>query len=205
MNLPSSVPMKKALDDAIIVSGGNNIVLGDDGQIDYVLVERGATTGVQGADTDAADIDLIESLSTTSAGGVDNITANGGNDIILGGRHGDTINAGDGSNLVIGDSGRITAANTGVAQFADVPMTFGLIETIAFGDGGSDSISTGTGRSRWIARHTSSPSRPGSMRSSTTRSGPRSWQACTPAGPSAARWTVNPSLRSRVEIGRAHV
>ena len=32
-------------------------------------------------------------------------------------------------------------------------------------------MSTGTGRLAWMRRHTSSPSKPGSMRSSTTRSG----------------------------------
>ena len=44
---------------------------------------------------------------------------------------------------MIGDSGRITAASAGTPQFSGVPMTFGLIETIEFGDGGSDNITTG--------------------------------------------------------------
>ena len=42
-------------------------------------------------DTNASDIDLIESLSTTAAGGIDNITTLGGNDIVIGGRYGDTV------------------------------------------------------------------------------------------------------------------
>ena len=83
-----------------------------------------------------SDIDLIESLSTTRSGGVDTITTLGGNDIVIGGRFGDTINAGDGDNLVIGDSGRITAASAGAPQFSGVPMTLGLIETIEYADGG---------------------------------------------------------------------
>ncbi len=94
---------------------------------------------------DASDIDLIENLSTTAAGGIDNITTLGGRDIVIGGRFGDTIDAGDGSNLVIGDSGRVTAANAGVPQFSGVPMTFGQIETIEYSDGGSDTVTTGAG------------------------------------------------------------
>ena len=41
---------------------------------------------------------------------------------------------------------------------------------------------TGTGRSRWISRHTSRPSRPGSIRSRTTRSGRSRSHASTPPG-----------------------
>src|SRR5262249_38809397 len=95
--------------DTIDASSGNNIVLGDDGQIDYSRADRITTSG---ADTAASDIDLIESLSTTAGGGVDTITTLGGDDIVLGGRAGDSINVGDGDNLVTGDSGPITAAST---------------------------------------------------------------------------------------------
>jgi Ca2+-binding RTX toxin-like protein len=130
--------------DTITVSSGHNLVLGDDGRIDYVRQERAGS--VPGADTDASDIDLIESLSTNLGGGVDNITTNGGDDIVIGGRFNDTLNAGDGSNLVIGDSGRITAANGNAPrQLPGQPVTLGLIETITFSDGGIDTISTGVG------------------------------------------------------------
>ena len=135
----------------IHAGAGNNIVLGDDGKIDYVRQERDGT--VPGADTEASDIDLIESLSTTAAGGVDNITTNGDNDIVIGGRFGDTVNAGDGQNIVLGDSGRITAAGMNAPQLTGVPMTFGLIETIEFGDGGSDNITTGTGNDIVLGGH----------------------------------------------------
>src|SRR3954469_18937774 len=66
-------------------------------------------------------------------------------------------------------------------------------------------MSTGTGRARWMRRQTSSPSRPGSMRSRTTRSGARRSHASTPAGPSAAMSTANPSLRSRSATASAIV
>jgi Ca2+-binding RTX toxin-like protein len=130
--------------DTINANAGNNIVFGDDGQIDYARAER-APAGTPGADTNASDIDLIESLSTTANGGVDTITTLGGNDIVIGGRFGDTVNAGDGSNVVIGDSGRMTADDVNAPQFPGEPMTFGLTETIQIDDGGSDQITTGTG------------------------------------------------------------
>src|SRR6185436_11827938 len=104
-------------------------------------------TTTPGADTDASDIDLIESLSTTLYGGVDVITTLQGDDIVIGGRFGDTtLNAGEGTNLVIGDSGRITAANSNLARFGALAITFGLIETIEFNDGGVDTITTGLGK-----------------------------------------------------------
>jgi Ca2+-binding RTX toxin-like protein len=122
--------------DIIDVGDGNNIVLGDDGLIDYVV-----------ADGDPSDIDLIDSLSTTTAGGPDTITSGSGQDIIIGGRYGDTIHAGAGDNLVIGDSGRITAANSeAVRQLSGIPMTLGLIESIEPADGGNDTIATLDGK-----------------------------------------------------------
>src|SRR5262249_8374686 len=75
----------------------------------------------------------------------DQITAGSGQDIIIGGRFGDTINAGDGDNLVIGDSGRILAATSNHPQLAGLPITLGMVETIEANDGGNDSITTGTG------------------------------------------------------------
>ena len=59
-----------------------------------------------------------EPVRPPPGGGVDNITTLGGNDIVIGGRFGDTVDAGDGDNLVIGDSGRITAASAGVRNSA---------------------------------------------------------------------------------------
>ena len=65
------------------------------------------------------------------------------------------------------------------------------------------SISTGTGRSAWIRRHTSSPSMPGSITSSTTTSGRSRDAALTPASPSPTASTVQPSAESRCTIACA--
>jgi len=128
-------------DDTIDVGEGNNIVLGDNGLIDYVREERDGT--VPGADTNAGDIDLIESTATTDAGGIDDITSGDGQDIIIGGRMGDTANAGNGDNLVIGDSGRIVAdPDTTPQLLSGHKMSIGRIETIEPDDGGNDTIAT---------------------------------------------------------------
>ncbi|MFO7963509.1 MAG: Calx-beta domain-containing protein [Desulfobacterales bacterium] len=130
--------------EVITAGDGNNIMLGDSGRIDYTRADR--ELAIAGADTNPADIDLIESSSTTAFGGVDVITSGSGSDLVIGGREGDEIDAGAGNNLVIGDSGRITAASTDGPQLAGIPMTFGLIETIEFGDGGVDTVTTLDGR-----------------------------------------------------------
>ena len=82
----------------------------------------------------------MESTSTTAFGGADAITTGAGSDLVIGGRYGDVIGVGAGNNLVIGDSGRVTAASTDGPQLAGIPMTFGLIETVQYGDGGVDQI-----------------------------------------------------------------
>ena len=137
------------LGESTTVKDLTNIVVGDNGQIDDVRVQRGATVNVQGADADPADIDLIESIST-EVGGAANSNLGGGEKtrsqparrLTFCGCFKDMIVAGAGSNLIIGDSGRITAANAIAPRFASVPMTVGLIETTDFGDGGSDEITT---------------------------------------------------------------
>jgi Ca2+-binding RTX toxin-like protein len=121
-------------DDTITTGMGADIVLGDDGQVDYV-----------GTDGNSADIDVIESTSTTAFGGADTIVTSGGDDIVIGGRADDTIDAGDGDNLVIGDSGRITAEDIDAPQMAGQPITLGLVESIQLDDGGDDVITAGTG------------------------------------------------------------
>ena len=137
--------------EVINVGEGNNIVLGDDGAIDYVRAER--EPGVPGADLDASDIDLIVSLSTTAGGGIDDIDSGSGDDILIGGRFGDTIDTVDGNNLIIGDSGIITAASSGATNFSDQPITIGRMETTAFGDGGADTINATAGNDIVLGGH----------------------------------------------------
>jgi Ca2+-binding RTX toxin-like protein len=127
--------------DTIDAGEGSNIVFGDLGYIDFV-----------GLDADPSDIDQIASTETTSFGGADGITSGDGQDIIIGGRFGDTINTGNGDNLVIGDSGRITAAASGLPQLVGLPIVLGVVETTEYTDGGSDAITTGDATSCWVVR-----------------------------------------------------
>ena len=71
----------------------------------------------------------VESL----IGGSDSITTLGGNDIVIGGIDADTINAGEGNNIVLGDSGlarRLTAnaAQLVVSRFSSETRVRSLVE-----------------------------------------------------------------------------
>ena len=83
-------------DDTITGDGDPNVVFGDHGRMQYI----------DGAD-DVTTLHLVESIDVAQ-GGIDTITANGGDDFVLGGARGDLIHAGDGQNVVFGDHGRIT-------------------------------------------------------------------------------------------------
>ncbi len=127
--------------DTILTGADADIVLGDDGHVDYV-----------GTDRDSTDIDTITSTSTTAIGGADTITTLGGDDIVIGGRMDDVIDAGEGSNLVIGDSGSITAGTTDAPQLPGQPITLGVVQTTQPDDGGNDTITAGDGRQHRAGR-----------------------------------------------------
>ncbi|MCH8993134.1 MAG: hypothetical protein IIA44_15450 [Acidobacteria bacterium] len=102
-------------EDTGFFDDGDNIVFGDNGFIDYILL-----------DGDHSDIDRIWSTAPNH-GGSDDITTGEGDDIVIGGEDGeivdggftgsiskdtvngdkDTITAGNGDNLIFGDNGKI--------------------------------------------------------------------------------------------------
>ena len=57
----------------------------------------------------------------------------------------DTITGGDGTNVILGDSGAIYAAASDANRFGALPITIGMVETTAPGIGGNDTIAVGTG------------------------------------------------------------
>src|SRR5206468_1144431 len=77
--------------DRIQAGQGNNVVFGDYGR---VLLANGL-------------LELIVATDT-ALGGADTVTSGAGNDRIIGGQADDSINAGDGANIVLGDSGQMT-------------------------------------------------------------------------------------------------
>ncbi len=80
-----------ALGDTIDVGGGNDLVLGDHGIVTW-LVLGNALQVARAAVTDNA------------SGGADTIRGRAGEDVLIGGAAGDTIDAGEGRDLVFGDN-----------------------------------------------------------------------------------------------------
>ena len=159
--------------DRIDAGDGNNIVIGDSGEIDYVT-----------DDDDRSDIDRIHTTDPDD-GGSDIITTGQGDDIVLAGEDGETvidtdladtrsrgravapgtvtlidpetglpvdgdvIDAGQGRNLVFGDNGAIVSASDtqeqGAASFGGQPIVLGFVETTDEAIGGDDAITTGIG------------------------------------------------------------
>jgi len=140
--------------DTLNAGEGRNIVLGDSGYIDWTARDLGrfyaafgtpARATLAGDDVDATDIDRIFSTEPTD-GGNDTITTGAADDLVIGGQASDTINAGNGNNIVFGDSGQISAAVANAPQFSSLPVTLGLLTSIATDQGGNDVINTGSGR-----------------------------------------------------------
>src|SRR5207249_7927 len=121
--------------DTITGDGDPNVIFGDHGHMQYI---SGAA--------DVTSLHMVESISFAQ-GGVDSITANGGDDFIFGGARGDTIDAGDGSNLVFGDYGYVDyLADLDVndpAPAHDIDVVSSIPS--ATGLGGNDTITTGLG------------------------------------------------------------
>src|SRR5207247_914832 len=120
--------------DTITLGAGTNLVLGDDGRM------------VWDSNGNSSDLDLIESTSY-GVGGSDTIDTGTGNNLIVGGHGDDGISGGSTSNVILGDSGRITAAllQTVATRFggaAGLPITLARVETLANGIGGKDTITT---------------------------------------------------------------
>jgi hypothetical protein len=129
------------LDDIIVANDGedydrdnealprdvDNIVLGDNGFIDFVTQEHVPLDPVGNADP--IDIDRI-STTDPNLGGLDTITTGAGNDFILGGTDDDTIRAGAGNDLVFGDHGLIEAATTTTTLELTREMIAGEVWTI---------------------------------------------------------------------------
>ena len=129
----------------IAADDGNNIVFGDYGLIDYLAEESAYASPIIPQRTN--DIDRIWSIDT-GLGGNDDITTGNRNDIILAGADVDTVKAGDGNNIVFGDSGQVTAAASDAAteQFSVHQLTLGLVETLDSLVGAADNITTGIGK-----------------------------------------------------------
>jgi len=144
--------------DTITANGGNNLVLGGVGNDEI-------TTGA-GADRifgDNGQIDYLNGILTRVAttdtdettGGIDTIEAGDGDNIIFGGTHGDDIDSGTGNSILMGDNGFVQLNNTG-DQRVDVVSEVSTLggnddirarggNNLGFGSVGDDRIETGAG------------------------------------------------------------
>jgi Ca2+-binding RTX toxin-like protein len=110
-----------------------DVVLGDHGFVDRVL-----------ADGDPTDLDRIWSTDP-ALGGNDTITTGRSGDVVIGGVGADHIVASDGRNLVLGDSGRVTADQTQTLRWDTLALSPMRLETADPTTGGADTITTGSG------------------------------------------------------------
>ena len=143
--------------DRIDADGGDNIVLGDNGRIDFTRRDR-VNSGALAADQGEviAVTATIESLSPTEFGGADQITSGAGSDIMIGGRYGDTMTDLGGSNILLGDSVVLVAASRVTSPHTPLrSLAFARISSISdspehasdtiWSDGDNDLVIGGTG------------------------------------------------------------
>ena len=132
----------------------NNIVFGDYGFVDYLIDDLPVAPDSSGGDPNdtTRDIDRVWSFdNATTLGGADTITAGLGNDLIIGGVASDTVTDAGGSNIVLGDNGRLTSlvGSHPDTIFSVHEFAICIIETFGFqlgqGADGDDTIFGGPG------------------------------------------------------------
>ena len=108
----------------------------------WVGAELNRSATPSDADTDRAHRPRVDD---PTIGGNDTITTGTGNNDRRRGFGADTISGGSTSNVILGDSGRITAATADSPRFGGLPITLGRVETIDDATGGNDVITLGAG------------------------------------------------------------
>ena len=135
--------------DTITLGGGTAVVLGDNG----IVQRRGGSVGFG----TLADVNEVATIDTSAATGAhDDITSNGGSNIILGGVDKDTITANAGSqNIILGDNGEVhmnQPTSNDIFSYVTGPGALGDDDTINAGSNniilggfGQDGITLGGG------------------------------------------------------------
>jgi Ca2+-binding RTX toxin-like protein len=117
-------------------SGAGSIVMGDHATL-TLDAATGATTRIEAA--------------FSGLGGADTITLGTVAGVVMGGAFGDSITAGNGNLLIVGDQGLILGTAVKPTTAGAIPMTLLSVATTAVTAGAADVISTGTGSSIILA------------------------------------------------------
>ncbi|GMA79011.1 hypothetical protein GCM10025880_54280 [Methylorubrum aminovorans] len=133
--------------DTIDAKGGDNVILGDHGQI---YQDGSATAGI--ALTGNHVVTRVVS-TYPDVGGSDTITATDGNNVIIGGFDADIITAGAGNHVILGDNGEAVFAGGVLTILRSLDGAIGGDDTIKATDGdttiiggaGKDGITVGAG------------------------------------------------------------
>ncbi len=140
--------------DTILAGDGNNIVIGGTAG-DSITTGAGADIliGDNGSATlDNGSLAVIQSEAEED-GGADTINAGNGDNIVIGGTAGDSITTGDGADILIGDNGAATFVSGVISSIQSDAVAFGGADTISAGNGdnivvggtAADFITTGDG------------------------------------------------------------
>ena len=134
-------------DDIIVAAGGNNIIFGGTGN-DSITSGSGddVALGDSGHSVfNPAGILTLVTTITPAIGGDDTINVGDGNNIVFGGFGKDRITSGNGNDLVLGDNGYATFNDLAVlTYFTTTDHAIGD-DDIIFTNGGDDMIFGGTG------------------------------------------------------------
>ena len=126
-------------DDLITGLTGNQIVVGDQGDITW--------------DTTGSLTKVASLFNANSSDGVDTITLGNGQNIVIGGGKGDVITTGSGNDYIVGDNGFATVVAGVVTQLSSADPTVTGDDLINAGQGnntviggsGNDTLNTGNG------------------------------------------------------------
>ena len=135
--------------DQITAGDGDNVVIGDNGLIDY------------SADGDLSTLNVAVTTDSAAGGGDDVITGGVGNNLIIGGLGSESITMTGGQNIIVGDNAEVIFSQGGLDRVRSLEPELGAADTIVSGGGadiivggaGGDQLDAGNGQNIVIGDH----------------------------------------------------